>query len=407
VGMANNGFARAIAVNNGLVYAGGYFTNCGSQFITNVAVWNGSSWSAVGGGIPSLIVYALAFNGSDLYAGGQFTQAGTVPATNIARWNGANWNSVGGGLSGTSANVLSLAVFNGSVCAAGTFTDAGGLKVSNFAVWNGSSWSSANGGVSATGYRVINNGNNVLVGGNFLVANNQLMNGIASWDGSNWSSLGTTGHHNGVYAVPLAFAADGTNLYAAGSSIAYAGQTNLNLIGRFDGTNWYALGSGISGSSAITGPIGTGVRTLALAGTNLYAGGYFTNAGGVSASNIAVWNGSNWSAMGNGPGGAVYSILVRTNGIYTVGAPFYNSSYFNSPFFSKWDGNSWQSVAINLPPFTDWETLDFRQSLPSAPTFTSAVIFISVNIPTSHPVTWVAAISCVSTAVTVGPWEPD
>src|SRR5208337_883903 len=95
---------------------------------------------------------------------------------------------------------------------------------------------------------------------------------------------------------------------------------------------------------------------IALTNNYVYAGGYFTNAGGVTANNIAVWNGSNWSAMGSGPGGAVASILVRPDGIYAVGAPFYNVSYYNSPFFSRWDGSSWQSVAINFPPYTDWET---------------------------------------------------
>jgi len=366
VGTAGNGFARAVAVKNGLVYTGGYFTNCGSQLITNLAVWNGSGWSGVGGGIGSLIVYCLAFNGSDLYVGGQFTQAGTTLATNIARWDGANWWAVGGGLSGTGAGVNSLAVFNGSVCAAGVFTNAGGLKVSNFAVWNGSSWSAANGGVSATGYRVVNNGTNVYVGGNFLLAGNTLANGIAAWDGANWSSLGTAGQINGVYASVQALAGDGTNLYAGGGSFYWAGQTNVNLIARFDGTNWFPLGSGISGPATSSGPIGTGILTLTVASNCVYAGGYFTNAGGVTVNNIAVWNGTNWSAFGN-PGGVVASILVRTDGVYAAGAPFssYISNDYGSPFFSRWNGTTWQSM-LNFPPNSDTAFSVANRNLPMA-----------------------------------------
>ncbi|MGB9613419.1 MAG: chitobiase/beta-hexosaminidase C-terminal domain-containing protein, partial [Candidatus Margulisiibacteriota bacterium] len=49
---------------------------------------------------------------------------------------------------------------------------------------------------------------------------------------------------------------------------------------------WQALGSGMNGS----------VYALAVDSSgNLYAGGSFTTAGGVSANRIAKWNGSSWS----------------------------------------------------------------------------------------------------------------
>ena len=40
-----------------------------------------------------------------------------------------------------------------------------------------------------------------------------------------------------------------------------------------------------------------------MSGTNLYAGGYFTTAGGVPANYIAKWDGSAWSALGSGMNG--------------------------------------------------------------------------------------------------------
>ncbi len=46
------------------------------------------------------------------------------------------------------------------------------------------------------------------------------------------------------------------------------------------------------------------VRALAVSGSDLYAGGGFELAGGVPAYGIAKWDGSNWSALGQGTGGA-------------------------------------------------------------------------------------------------------
>ena len=51
------------------------------------------------------------------------------------------------------------------------------------------------------------------------------------------------------------------------------------------------------------------VYALALSGTNLYAGGYFTMAGGVVVNNMAKWDGSAWSALGSGM--AVLRLLTR------------------------------------------------------------------------------------------------
>ena len=43
-------------------------------------------------------------------------------------------------------------------------------------------------------------------------------------------------------------------------------------------------------------------HALATSGANVYAGGSFTTAGGLTALRVAKWNGMSWSALGGGRG---------------------------------------------------------------------------------------------------------
>ncbi|MBK6679912.1 MAG: hypothetical protein IPG53_07720 [Ignavibacteriales bacterium] len=74
----------------------------------------------------------------------------------------------------------------------------------------------------------------------------------------------------------------------------------VNGIAKWNGTSWSTVGAGVNGS----------VYTLKMDGSNLYAGGQFTSAGGVNASNIAKWNGTSWSALGDGLNQQVLSLEI-------------------------------------------------------------------------------------------------
>jgi len=58
------------------------------------------------------------------------------------------------------------------------------------------------------------------------------------------------------------------------------------------------------------------VYALALSGSNVYAGGTFTTAGGSAAKNIAKWNGSSWSALGSGMNRPVNALVVSGCDLY-------------------------------------------------------------------------------------------
>ena len=58
---------------------------------------------------------------------------------------------------------------------------------------------------------------------------------------------------------------------------------------------------------------------LAVSGSTLYAGGYFTTAGGSAANYIAQWNGSSWSALGSGMNSDVNALAVSGSTLYAGG----------------------------------------------------------------------------------------
>lgn len=334
---------RATVIKDGLVYAAGLFTNSGPQFMTNVAVWDGNTWSAVGGGVNAVATCILSY-GTDLYVGGAFTKAGSTNVSLLARWDGANWNGVGAGLTGS--QVLSLTSFGNSVYVAGIFTTASGTHATNIVEWDGTSLNPLGAGISSgsTVSRVYNNGTNIVVGGAFLLAGNLIANEIATWDGfGSWNTIGTPNRMNGASTVVRTFAGDPTNLYAGGS-FNQIGQTNARLVAHFDGANWSPMGSGLSGG---TGSFAAVVNALGTTSSNVYVGGLFNTAGAGSAANMAAWDGANWSALGSGPGGEVAAITVRPDGVYAAGAPV-SGANFGSPFFVRWDGASWQNMfAVN------------------------------------------------------------
>ena len=94
----DNGLVYAAVVDgSGNVYIGGSFAKAGGISATNVAKWNGSTWSALGSGVNS-VVHALAVSGSDLYVGGAFTNAGGISANRVAKWDGYSWSALGSGV---------------------------------------------------------------------------------------------------------------------------------------------------------------------------------------------------------------------------------------------------------------------------------------------------------------------
>jgi hypothetical protein len=324
-------YVTALAVSGGNVYAGGVFTTAGGSPATYIALWNGSSWSAMGGGL-STNVYALAASSNTVYAGGAFTNACGAAVNYVAQWNGSSWMPLGLGIGNpVYAAVNSLAVSGNTLYAGGTFTTAGGIAATNIAQWNGSNWSSVGSGLEGNFVSALAvSGNTLYAGGWFTNAGGVAVNNIAAWNGSSWAPLGSGG---GVYVYALAVS--GNTLYAAGYLLASRGGSQY--IEQWNGSAWSALGSGVNSF----------VYALAVSGNALYAGGTFTTAGGIAATHIAQWNGSAWSALGSGVNGFVYALAVSGNALY-AGGWFTNAGGIPANYIARWDGTTWSALGSGM-----------------------------------------------------------
>jgi len=332
-----SGTVLAMAVNGTDLYVGGSFSLAGSVTVSNIAKWNGSSWTALGIGTNG-IVLAVAVDGSDLYVGGNFTTAGGVSASNIAKWDGSNWSALGSGING--GDVRALAVSGGNVYVGGVYTTAGGSSANNIAKWDGSNWATlgngATNGVNGPIFDIAVKNNEVYLGGSFTTAGGQSAYNIVSWNSSTstWSQLGS-GVSGGINAVVL----NQNNVYVGGL-FTTAGGVSAKKVAKWDGSNWAALGDGLSGGD---------VNSMATIGSELYVVGSFSTAGSVSANRIAKWDGSSWSALGSGiDGGPVFSVAIGLADVYSGGS-FSTAGGKTSNKFALWNDGT---VPVELTSFT-------------------------------------------------------
>jgi hypothetical protein len=339
-----NNPVTALVVTGNTLYAGGdfYYTGDLSVALNYVARWNGAGWSALGSGMNGS-VSVLAVLGNTLYAGGEFTTAGNVTNANyIAQWDGTTWSSLSSGFSGS---VQALAVLGTNLYAGGGFAKSGSSNVFFVAQWNGNTWSALGPGLNTGVKALAVSGSTLYAGGDFNYARNAPsvhFNGIAQWGGSSWSGLGTGMAGNAPYV--LALAVSGTNLYAGGE-FTKAGGTNVNYIAQWNGSTWSPLGSGMG---AVGGNTPT-VLALAVSGGTLYAGGEFTTAGGNQANYIAQWDGTNWSSLGSGVSSGrfndteVTALAVSGTDLY-VGGTFIMAGDVAATNIAKWDGSNWSAL---------------------------------------------------------------
>ncbi|MCL4790171.1 MAG: hypothetical protein KJ070_25885 [Verrucomicrobia bacterium] len=136
---------QAIVVDGTNVYVGGRFTTAGGVPVNNIARWDGAQWHPLGQGSSNGVlasataVMSLAMQDGMLYVGGFFTNAGSRTIPGLAKFEGSDWRPLGSGLRGweigPAPRVRALVGQNNALWIGGIFPGAGNKSAVSLARW--------------------------------------------------------------------------------------------------------------------------------------------------------------------------------------------------------------------------------------------------------------------------------
>ncbi len=356
-------YVRAFAVDGNYIYVGGRFNRIGGISANNIAMYNKLTgvWQALGDGENNGVehwVAAILVDGADIYVGGCFTRAGDIAANNIARLRmavdtnpeggittarKAIWSAMDAGIEGA---VYAIARRAGEICIGGTFILSGSDSLHNIARWDGSKWrgliSPSGDGLGLPGAVVLAlgvRGDDLYVGGTLWGYNDFTGYPIVKWNGSRWDTVTARSYRS--YLVASIVSAPNGDLYVGGSFQEMGGKDIWN-IARYDGSDWHSLGSGIgrrlSGAQSRVGAI-----TLGPGGQIYAAGVRFDTAGSVGVNDIAVWDGSEWRALGDGLYYGAQALATVGDEIW-AGGEFTRAGTVKTVGLARWGSGAWSQI---------------------------------------------------------------
>lgn len=277
--------------------------------------------------------------------GTAMTQSEAITVTNISnlmfRDVSGDWSKLSD-FAGTDQVIDAIQHPDGTWYVTGAFTTIGGVAANRIARYDPTT-----GTFSALGTGLSNQGNrlfidpqgNVYVGGNFATANGVTVNNITYWNGTTFVALGsggTKGVNNTVNGVTMDSAG---NLYVSGIFTQAGGGAAAAIAKLTPAGTWSALGTGLAGGV----PSGFSVST-ALNGTDIFVGGDFTSANGVSASKVAKWNGTTFEALSSGANSDIRTTLVAPNGDLYVAGDLTTAGGITVNYIARWNGSQWSAL---------------------------------------------------------------
>jgi hypothetical protein len=317
---------ETLLYNGGKLYVGGYFTSYNGTPRSRIAVLNGVTAANdptfnPGTGVDSLIS-SFAISGTKLYIAGFFSNYNGTARTNVAAVDATTGAIDLGFNAGSAGQVESAAIVGTRLYLGGPFStfngsSVGGLVAVNtttgaldgtFAVGNGFDNSVESVAATASG---------LMVGGWFSTFQGRTSRGVVALDAITGEDTGFT---SGLpaFASVQALAISGNRLYVGGSFATYSGSPRSNIVA-VDATTG-ALDAGF----VVGAGTNSTVTSLAINGTRLYLGGYFTTYAAASRPGIAAVDSTTGTVdAGFVPGTGASGVLdITTSGslVYLTGS---------------------------------------------------------------------------------------
>jgi len=322
---------QAVKDNDNTVYA------VGNSKIIEMLSEGSQVWGYLGISQPNGAVYATCVDsGGNTYIGGSFTQVSGVMVSNIAKWDGLSWSDMSGGINGT---IYGLCANGTDIYIVGDFLSANGLSGANYIVkYDGAVYSLVGTASSVNGITrcVAFESDDLYIGGDFTTPTTHIARlTVTGWDGLLSCSdtvTAITSSSYGLFAVsPL------------GTFSFYSVYSN-NMDALSDINTWDDVGTWdtppdlVNGSAKITRLNGSYEASLdygALVPYSCYATNTELYIG--HATGLLKWNGSYTTLITtNAP---IYSITVIGSDVYFGGNFTHNiSNYllrYNSGQFYK------------------------------------------------------------------------
>jgi hypothetical protein len=325
--------------NSGNIYAAGMFNFADNNYCPNLAMWNGTTWSAVGAQNPNSYIFAIASdNAGNIYIGGIFTQIGTTPANRIAKWNGTSWSALGSGVDFTSQSIIIDS--SGNVYAAGMKTSYSSGLISNSASrWNGSSWTSL--GTNVDNYSIysmaLSPSGDVYVGMIFTDTSGTSTHKISKWNGTAWVDAAIADQY-----INTLYFDSGGQLYAGGS-FSKIGGTTASGIARLSGTAWSKMADGEGLRPTYDNYSSRSVTQFDIAG-NFYVAGDLQLPNLPNTKGVAKWDGTSWTSLASGVDGPINTMVTSSSGQLYIGGNFTKVNNVSANYFARWDGSSWAAL---------------------------------------------------------------